>query len=338
MNKDLKEKLDRLVKVLAEQDGQTPKDEGDDPIAQELADLLGDIREIPDPDSSDGRPWWDSTFGSVIILLGSTAFWQLVKYLRKNGWTLRRIAELFMRTKTRCPQGSTDPCCIALKRITDVLHDWSNGRDGDIAGLMDKISEISSVLSAIASCSWMRDTLLAVLQAYLRVYLVNVLGMTEEQAAQLIKKLLEWILSGANPNRRPVLAPGSNDPSAGDEGNCQPNKGIIQKSLWEKFRDVLEDSAYVIAVIGAIAAVIIAAIVACGGTLVGCAGLPAAVAAIVALFASIGINMSEDEAEQLIRDQSLASGCIERGTEAVMASSERIKALRSALRKKLTTQ
>jgi hypothetical protein len=336
MNKDLKEKLDRLVKVLAEQDGQTPKDEGDDPIAQELADLLGDIREIPDPDSEPS--WWTTAFNWVLYLLGPAAFWYFIKSLKKGGWTNRQIAELLARIRGRCPQGTTDPCCLALKRITDILHDWSNGREGDIAGLMDKISEISTILAAISSCPWMRDTLLAVLQAYLRVYLVNVLGMTEEQAAQLIKKLLEWILSGADPNRRPVLAPGANDPSAGDEGNCQPNKGIIQKSLWEKFKDVLEDSAYVIAVIGAIAAVIIAAIVACGGTLVGCAGLPAAVAAIVALFASIGINMSEDEAEQLIRDQSLASGCVETGTESVMASSERIKALRSALRKKLTTQ
>jgi hypothetical protein len=333
MNKDLKEKLDRLVKVLAEQDGQTPKDEGDDPIAQELADLLGDIREIPDPDSSDGRPWWDSTFGSVIILLGSTAFWQLVKYLRKNGWTLRRIAELFMRTKTRCPQGSTDPCCVALKRITDVLHDWSNGHDGDIAGLMDKISEISSVLAAIASCSWMRDTLLAVLQAYLRVYLVNVLGMTEEQAAQLIKKLLEWILSGADPNRRPVLVPGGGTSSPGTE-ECEPNRNKIEQGLWERYGSSVRDFAWGATVIIAIVGIIAAVAIACGASGgAGCALIPKAVAAIIALFATVGVAMGEEEARDLIEDLSSES-CASTGTEPVKSSDNNLRLLREALGKR----
>jgi hypothetical protein len=335
MNRDIRKKLEDLNKLLAFQEGpyvndqiQTPPN---DPWADELVRV---IEQGLDPNTEDGRKWWQLNFQEVINTLGGVAlFWVFIRWLKNNGWTSKKIADLLLMLKGRCPKGSTAPCCIAIKRLTDVLHNWSNGHPDAIPGLIDAIGEISTILSVLSGCDWARSAILALLESYLKVYFKS-LGLSDEQILELIKKILDWILNGANPDSRPVLIPSGG--SSPDSETCKPNKDKIEQNLWEKYRDQIQNVGYAIVVLAAIAAIIAAALAACGGTFVGCSGLPVAMTAIIALLARIGINIGEDEARQLMEDQASAAGCVGTGTEAVMAS-DRIKALRAALRKKLPT-
>jgi hypothetical protein len=325
--------LEKLAK--AEEVPGSPSDDDTTVNIDELPDLTDDFLDVMDPSTAEGEVWWELNFGNALnVILGGLTLQQLIKFLRSKGWSLRKIAQLFSKTKQNCPEGSTDPCCLALKRLGEIFSQWNASAPvHDMGGLVEAIGGISSVLASLAGCAWAREMVLAILTGSLLNYFLS-LGLTEQQAMEFIKKLLEWIMGGGDPNLVPALIPNGEQTEPGAETACsKPNKKKIEDSVIDRLGDTVLDFAQKAAIAAAIAAIIAGAIIMCRASPGTCPQIQQqARLAMIAVYAAFGLSLPDEEA-QIIYHNGLQVACAVEGGP-VMSNNKQLKALSHVINKR----